>query len=98
MIMAFLAPHTRLELMAAMLGSASESCQTAAARGKGTTEFPGRRHEMAEIPRLNGVVKALAAGQRAFTTFTVADTDAALALSVAKYDGIVYEMEHNPWD
>jgi 4-hydroxy-2-oxoheptanedioate aldolase len=53
---------------------------------------------MAEIPRLNGVIKALEAGQPTFTTFAQADVDATLALSVSKYDGIVFEMEHNPWD
>jgi 4-hydroxy-2-oxoheptanedioate aldolase len=53
---------------------------------------------MADIPRLNGVIRALEQGQSAFTTFTPAETDNALALSTAKYDGIVFEMEHNPWD
>ena len=53
---------------------------------------------MTEIPRLNGVVAALEAGQCAFTTFTTADIQSAIALSAARYDGIVFEMEHNPWD
>src|SRR5246127_933809 len=53
---------------------------------------------MAEIPRLNGVIRALEQGKHAFTTFTPADPEAALALSTAKYDGIVFEMEHNPYD
>jgi len=53
---------------------------------------------MAELPRLNGVIRALEQGQPAFTTFAQADTETALALSTAKYDGIVFEMEHNPWD
>jgi 4-hydroxy-2-oxoheptanedioate aldolase len=52
---------------------------------------------MAEIPRLNGVIRALEQGT-AFTAFATADVDVALAYSVAKYDGIVFEMEHNPWD
>jgi 4-hydroxy-2-oxoheptanedioate aldolase len=52
---------------------------------------------MAEVPRLNGVIRALEQGQ-AFTAFSTADVDAALAYSTAKYDGIVFEMEHNPWD
>ncbi|HUZ73447.1 MAG TPA: aldolase/citrate lyase family protein [Stellaceae bacterium] len=52
---------------------------------------------MADIPRLNGVIRALEQGQ-AFTAFATADVDVALAYSTAKYDGIVYEMEHNPWD
>jgi 4-hydroxy-2-oxoheptanedioate aldolase len=53
---------------------------------------------MAEIPRLNGVIRALEQGQPAFTTFTIAEIENALVLSQSKYDGIVYEMEHNPWD
>jgi len=53
---------------------------------------------MAEIPRLNGVIRALEQGQPAFTTFTSAGADAAIALSTTKYDGLVFEMEHNPWD
>jgi len=53
---------------------------------------------MAEIPRLNGVIRALAQGQCAFTAFTTAEIDNALAFGQSKYDGIVFEMEHNPWD
>ena len=53
---------------------------------------------MADIPRLNGVIRALKAGKTAFTSFCHADPETAIAMSTAKYDGIVYEMEHNPWD
>ena len=53
---------------------------------------------MPEIPRLNGVIRALEAGGPTFTTFSPCDVDAAYAVSGAKYDGVVYEMEHNPWD
>src|SRR5437016_11415892 len=53
---------------------------------------------MAELPRLNGVIKALESGKPAFTSFCQADPETALAMATAKYDGIVYEMEHNPWD
>jgi 4-hydroxy-2-oxoheptanedioate aldolase len=53
---------------------------------------------MAEIPRLNGVIRALEQGQAAFTAFLPTDVEQALALSVAKYDGVVFEMEHNPYD
>ena len=53
---------------------------------------------MADISRLNGVIRALEQGQPALTTFTAAEVDAALALSTSKYDGIVFETEHNPWD
>src|SRR2546428_13503450 len=53
---------------------------------------------MADIPRLNGVIRALEAGKPTFTSFCQADPETAIAMAAAKYDGIVYEMEHNPWD
>src|SRR5947207_11036893 len=53
---------------------------------------------MADIPRLNGVIRALESGKQAFTSFCQADAETAIAMATAKYDGIVFEMEHNPWD
>jgi 4-hydroxy-2-oxoheptanedioate aldolase len=53
---------------------------------------------MAELPRLNGVIKALEQGQHTITAFSGADIDNALAYSQSKFDGIVFEMEHNFWD
>ena len=53
---------------------------------------------MTELPRLNRVIGALEQGQPTFTSFTPANVAAAVAFSASKYDGIVYEMEHNPWD
>jgi 4-hydroxy-2-oxoheptanedioate aldolase len=53
---------------------------------------------MADLPRLNGIICALEAGQHALTAFTPAEVDAALAMSTSKFDGCVFEMEHNPWD
>ena len=53
---------------------------------------------MPELPRLNGVIRALESGKPAFTSFCQADPETAIAMSTAKYDGVVYEMEHNPWD
>jgi 4-hydroxy-2-oxoheptanedioate aldolase len=53
---------------------------------------------MSGIPRLNSVIGALERGQAAFCTFVQAEVDAALAVATSKYDGIVFEMEHNPWD
>src|SRR5246127_971428 len=53
---------------------------------------------MADIPRLNGVIRALETGKPTFTSFCQADPETAIAMAAAKYDGIVYEMEHNPWD
>src|SRR5438445_6934700 len=48
--------------------------------------------------RLNGVIRALEQGHRAFGAFSPPDIDSALAFSVSKYDGVIFEMEHNPWD
>ena len=53
---------------------------------------------MAKIPRLNGVIKALEEGKTAFTTFSPADIDSAAALGAAPLDGVVFEMEHGPFD
>jgi 4-hydroxy-2-oxoheptanedioate aldolase len=53
---------------------------------------------MADLPRLNGVIRALEQGKHAFTSFTQADPESAIALGAAKYDGIIFEMEHNPYD
>src|SRR5437763_140126 len=53
---------------------------------------------MAHLPRLNGVIRALEAGRPAFTCFQPAEIDSAYAISTAKFDGVVFEMEHNPWD
>ena len=53
---------------------------------------------MAEIPRLNGVIRAFEQGQPTFSSFVTADVDSALAFAGSRYDGIVFEMEHNPWD
>jgi len=53
---------------------------------------------MSETSRLNGVINAFEQGHRAFAAFTAAEIDSALAFSVSAYDGIIFEMEHNPWD
>ena len=53
---------------------------------------------MADLPRLNNIIKALEAGQHALTCFAPAHVDSAIAMSASKYDGCVFEMEHNPWD
>ena len=53
---------------------------------------------MSDIPRLNGIIRALEQGKPTFVSFAQADIDATLAFSASKYDGIVFEMEHNPWD
>ena len=53
---------------------------------------------MADIPRLNGAIKALESGKPAFVPFTGGEISNALTISSAPYDGVVFEMEHNPYD
>jgi len=53
---------------------------------------------MAETPRLNGAIRALEQGKPAFVTFSVPEISAAQAINAAPYDGVVFEMEHNPYD
>ena len=53
---------------------------------------------MAEIPRLNGAIRALVQNQPAFVTFCAPEIGAAQAINAAPYDGVVFEMEHNPYD
>jgi 4-hydroxy-2-oxoheptanedioate aldolase len=53
---------------------------------------------MAELPRLNGVIRAWEEGKPAFTSFAQAEIETAVAMSTSKFDGVVYEMEHNFWD
>jgi 4-hydroxy-2-oxoheptanedioate aldolase len=53
---------------------------------------------MAEIPRLNGAIRALEQGKPAFTTFSPPEIGMAQAINAAPYDGVVFEMEHNPYD
>src|SRR5688572_14717649 len=53
---------------------------------------------MADIPRLNGAIHALEQGRPAFVTFSPADIGAAQSIAAAPYDGVVFEMEHNPYE
>jgi 4-hydroxy-2-oxoheptanedioate aldolase len=53
---------------------------------------------MTDQARLNGVIGALERGQVSFTAFSPPDIGSALAFANSDYDGIVFEMEHNPWD
>jgi 4-hydroxy-2-oxoheptanedioate aldolase len=50
------------------------------------------------LPRLNGIIKALESGKNAFVCFQPGDTAAAQAVTTEKYDGVVFEMEHNGYD
>ncbi len=51
---------------------------------------------MPEIPRLNGVIRALEQGKTAFVGFASPDIETATALASSSFDGIAFEMEHAP--
>src|SRR2546422_1811613 len=53
---------------------------------------------MADIPRLNGVIKTLEEGKIAFASFTPVDVESAIAMASSSLDGTVFEMEHAPLD
>lgn len=53
---------------------------------------------MPDIPRLNGVIKALESGQTAFVAFSPVDIESAVAMAGSRLDGVAYEMEHGPLD
>jgi 4-hydroxy-2-oxoheptanedioate aldolase len=53
---------------------------------------------VAEIPRLNGVIRAWEQGRPALAAFAQAERQNAIDFSAAPYDAVVFEMEHNPWD
>lgn len=53
---------------------------------------------MSEIPRLNGIIKQLEAGNTAVTTFSAAEPANGVSLATSGYDGIIFEMEHNPFE
>jgi 4-hydroxy-2-oxoheptanedioate aldolase len=49
--------------------------------------------------RLNGIIRALESGRRvAFTSFMQAEIENAVAFAQSANDGVVFELEHNPWD
>jgi 4-hydroxy-2-oxoheptanedioate aldolase len=53
---------------------------------------------MAEIGRLNNIIRAWEEGRPAFASFANSNRQTAIEFSTAPYDGVVFEMEHNPWD
>lgn len=53
---------------------------------------------MAEIGRLNNIIRAWEEGRTAFGSFAQPNRQAAIDFSTAPYDGIIFEMEHNSWD
>src|SRR5215813_14020539 len=53
---------------------------------------------MPALPRLNGAIRALEQSQPAFVTFSASEVGQAQAIGDAPYDGVVFEMEHGPFD
>ncbi|EUB95457.1 HpcH/HpaI aldolase [Rhizobium sp. CF080] len=53
---------------------------------------------MAELPRLNGIIRALEQGKHVVMSFAKPEIEEAIVFSTSKYDGIVIEMEHGVWD
>src|SRR5512132_4414534 len=51
-----------------------------------------------DIPRLNGVIKQLEQGKNVFVTFAQSDVNNTITAATEPYDGIMFEMEHNPYD
>ncbi len=48
--------------------------------------------------RLNSIIRAFESGKPAFSAFCKVDKQSAIDMSDAPYDGIIFEMEHNPYD
>ncbi|CAN7796263.1 aldolase/citrate lyase family protein [Caballeronia sp. LjRoot34] len=48
--------------------------------------------------RLNSIIRAFESNKPAYTAFAKLDKQTAIEMSDAPYDGIVFEMEHNPYD
>ena len=53
---------------------------------------------MAEVPRLNGMIRAWEQGRPAFASFSQAERQSAIEVSTSPIDAVIFEMEHNAWD
>ena len=53
---------------------------------------------MTDIPRLNGMIRALEKGGVSFSTFAPMEVLTGITLTSSKFDGVVFEGEHSPWD
>jgi 4-hydroxy-2-oxoheptanedioate aldolase len=51
-----------------------------------------------EIGRLNGIIRQLEQGKNTFVSFAPTDVGYAVSAATEPYDGIVFEMEHGPYD
>jgi len=53
---------------------------------------------MADTPRLNSIIRLLEQRQIPITVFSPPAVESAIELATARYDGVVFEAEHNPYD
>src|ERR1044071_4871455 len=53
---------------------------------------------MSQTPRLNNVIRVLEQGQIPITAFSPPTIESAVEFATTKYDGVVFEAEHNPYD
>jgi 4-hydroxy-2-oxoheptanedioate aldolase len=90
----------RLVLVGAVSDDRAASSVTSGVRCRGYRQRSIEREvcAMPETPRLNGVIAALESGKPAFVTFSPASPENAQAIGDANYDGVVFEMEHGPYD
>jgi len=51
-----------------------------------------------EIPRLNGIIKQLEQDKNTFVSFAPGDVGYTISAATEPYDGVVFEMEHGPYD
>jgi 4-hydroxy-2-oxoheptanedioate aldolase len=51
-----------------------------------------------DIPRLNGVIRGLEQGKNVFVSFVPPDAGNIQIAATEPYDGVVFEMEHQPYD
>ena len=51
-----------------------------------------------DIGRLNGVIRALEAGQVPTMAFARAEREEAVVFGGSGLDAVLFEMEHSPWD
>jgi len=53
---------------------------------------------MPDTPRLNSIIRLLEQRQIPITVFSPPAIESAIELATARYDGVVFEAEHNPYD
>jgi 4-hydroxy-2-oxoheptanedioate aldolase len=53
---------------------------------------------MHDTPRLNSIIRLLEQRQIPITVFSPPAVESAIELATARYDGVVFEAEHNPYD